>query len=383
MVGAEMTLTHPTPMQWQTLQEALVQHQKHIDNEGSETSASISAAPLVALMDDYTSGHIKGGRYATIAAVVGMSQSEQNSASSDEIVRNEQSLAEKKVRLVGVGRASLKNFFYRVAMDEQSMDEEGYIELDEEDDRHTQVVMANVRLLLDQDARNIDAQRKGHAAYSSHVHAINAMANLANKISRVHEDRQKLVAGLQAAKARLQFSGARELEDYDGLGMLMAKIEYVKEMEATQPLIDQLLNDYSKPLETGLTTSSLSTAEAELRATNLADMENWGMGYTSSLVTSIPQLTNAWVEKLSPYYSPTVRESEEHYYEVLSFVCMCSMEKFLDPRDMGWSLRCTNTIDRLEQAYYWMYGHARQLKDEAQSISRELTECGEECTDLW
>ena len=403
MIGAELTLTPPTPMQWQTLEEAVWQHQKHLKEEGSEASASIAAAPLVAIMDDYTTRQLPGhGRYATIAAVVGMSTqstSPQDLDMSDDasfmesvtkIGRKTLTPLDRTIRLVGIGRASLHNFFYRVpsAALEDSMDAEGYFELNEQDEEdddddhiQTNIVMASFQLLKDLDRREIG----GRQYFSSPVHAINEMSTLANKINRVHEDRRRLVAGLQAAKARLQFAGVEELEDYDGLGMLMAQRDFEAEMEETQPIIDQLLQDYSEPPSSLRESSSSSSSTDERLASRekLAQMENYGMGYSASSISNIRELTKVWSEKLEAYHSPATRESEEHFYEILSFVSMLAMDKYLEPRDMGWALCCTNTIERLEQAYEWMWTHARMLRDEVEIASQELRDCGEECTDLW
>jgi hypothetical protein len=100
-------------------------------------------------------------------------------------------------------------------------------------------------------------------------------------------------------------------------------------------------------------------------------------------MSTIFDLTSVWTEKLQPYYSPSRCESEEHHFEVLSFVSVLSMDKYLDSYELGWALRCTNTIERLHKAYGWMFEHVRLLKQESEKMSQELRDCGEECTDLW
>jgi len=394
MIGADLTLAEPTPMQWQTLEEAVWQHQKHLEEEGTEDSASISAAPLIAIMDGYTTFNLPGkGRYATIAAVVGMSGQRKNNLdlldessfmeSVRKVGRKTATPLDRTIRLVGIGRAALHDFCYRVPTSslEDSMDSEGYLELSEEDDDdddhiQTNVVMASFRFLEDSDRRVIGGQQY----FSSPVHAINDMAALANKINRVHQDRRRLVAGLQAAKARLQLAGVEELEDYDGLGMLMAQRDFEAEMEESQPIIDQLLQDYSQPPSTLQESSSYESSD---RKSKLDDLENYGMGYSASSISNIRELTKVWMEKLEPYYSPSRRQSEEHYYEILSFVSILAMDKYLEPRDLAWTLCCTNTIERMEQVHEWMWTHAWMLRDEVEIASQELRDCGEECTDLW
>jgi len=85
LLGAEMSLTPPTPMQWQSLEEAFYIHKLHLQqelennsgNEASVTASGVSAAPLIAILDNAKDMSVHGtqGRYATIAAVVGVSSS--------------------------------------------------------------------------------------------------------------------------------------------------------------------------------------------------------------------------------------------------------------------------------------------------------------------
>lgn len=59
-----MILNPPTPLQWKALQESVVVHrnqyssqeeEKHDDNHNNEIKfATIDAAPLVAIIDEYT-----------------------------------------------------------------------------------------------------------------------------------------------------------------------------------------------------------------------------------------------------------------------------------------------------------------------------------------
>ena len=112
-------------------------------------------------------------------------------------------------------------------------------------------------------------------------------------------------------------------------------------------------------------------------------MENYGMGYSSSSFSTLPQVTTVWLDKLEPFYSPELRATEEYYYEIMSFVAILSMDKFLNNRDMAWALTCVNTVERMQQAYEWLLQHVQLLKQEAAQLSAQLRECGEECTDLW
>jgi hypothetical protein len=443
MMGSDLTLNPPTPFQWQALEECVHTHQRHLQLSNNDTdgdaqiydhakAASIDAAPLVAIMDDYTTGEVllpgikKNGRYATIAAVVGISSSlnsknkgskdnrsggnadddsdygqildtsDQSSfmESIDRIGRTATPL-ESKIRLVGIGRAVLYDFYHQIPTSQpEVMDEEGEkisgksdTDSDEDDDeetnRVTNIVMANFRLLMDSTARSEDLQNSkgGRPMHASPVHALAEMSNMANKIQRTHVDRRRYVAGLQAAKSRLKRKEAKlaeeELEDYDGLGMLFSGRDSEEDgdadadadADAAQPLIEQFLNEFHH--------------DAPVEHTRLVGMENYGMGYSAASISTIFDLTSVWTEKLQPYYSPSRCESEEHYFEILSFVSVLSMDKYLHPSELGWTLHCTNTIERLHQAYEWMFEHVCLLKQESEKISQELRDCGEECTDLW
>jgi hypothetical protein len=69
---------------------------------------------------------------------------------------------------------------------------------------------------------------------------------------------------------------------------------------------------------------------------------------------------------------------------ILNLFCISLVNgQDLHPSELGWTLHCTNTIDRLHQAYEWMFEHVCLLKQESEKISQELRDCGEECTDLW
>jgi len=61
MIGGEMSLDPPTPLQWRTLQECVVVHRNELlrqERDGEEpsetTTATIGAAPIVAFIDDTT-----------------------------------------------------------------------------------------------------------------------------------------------------------------------------------------------------------------------------------------------------------------------------------------------------------------------------------------
>lgn len=182
-----------------------------------------------------------------------------------------------------------------------------------------------------------------------------------------------MVAGIRAAEARLRaVMEEEELIDHDGIGHLFAS-------RAQQVLINEILSEYEHD---SLDDSYFSKPKRATR-TELSSNENYGMGYSAATFSTIRDLTGVWLEKLAPYFSHEHQQSEEHYYETLSFVALLAMDKFLDPHQLGWALQCCNTSERLQKAHLWMVEHVRQLKDKASAVSKQLQDCGEECTDLW
>ena len=90
------------------------------------------------------------------------------------------------------------------------------------------------------------------------------------------------------------------------------------------------------------------------------------------------------MEQLESYYSPSRRATEEHYYEILSYVAVDAILEWITPSHIAWSVgTCTNTVERLQHIHEWMDSHVSALKYEAYLVSEELIQCGEECTDLW
>ena len=371
LIGTETTLPQPTPMQWQTLEEALWQH-----NMGSNaTSANVEAAPLVALMDETNKN-----QYATLCAVVGWHKGEEGD-----------SLVEGTVRLVGIGRARLSDFFYQVPAryQEESVDEDGYLleetlegmpdddedEDHDEDDEETEDLMAASRnrpqnIVMAQFRLIQDAPVNGDGSWASPVHALNGMATWASKIQRLHSERRRMVAGLHTAKARLSMA-EDDLEDLDGIGLVLSAN---RELEVG--------GEVAPTLESSLAPAALPAKQPK-PLTGLERYENYGMGFTAASISNLPELARVWMGILEPYYSPERRASEEFYYEVLSYVGMHTMDRWLGPSHMSWALQCTNTMSRLQQVHDWMSEHVRQLNLEAAKVSEELRQCGEECTDLF
>jgi hypothetical protein len=277
--------------------------------------------------------------------------------------------------LVGIGRAALSDFYSRMPSTHYESTQGSYLQLENLGGHQeiTPVMMAQFRLLSDTGERSLDFTRYGRSNNASPVHALNEMSSFASRITSLHEERKRLVRGLQAAKARLAVAvNDNVLEDHDGLGQLSSG--FTPELRAeTQPDIDNLLSNFH-----GTNIRNGNNAHARLLA-----MENYGLGISSASFSEIPGLTKALEERLQPYYSPERQASEEHYYEVFSFMGVLSLSKFVEPHELNWTLKCTNTVERMEWIYENMWIHKRLMQDASDEVSDDLRDCGEECTDLW
>ena len=479
LVGAELVLHPPTPLQWYTLEEAaLIQRQEEEEEEqpdegqswnenqdtlspsvaasgtgfhgASSRDARINAAPLVAIMDDisigdgdHNLGHAwkkapnggpNGKRYATLAAVVGMNLASSSTTSDSTSSsfwqsfqggmipnkKNQVVASQSKIRLVGIGRAALSNFFYRMPsqMAKDVQDDEGYLqhvdlkvqqhlhaqqqreeefdqgatneqeEEEEEDDDllRLNIVMAQVRVLHDHDAHSQTG------ALSSPVHTVAKMSTWASRLQLAHSDRQQLVTGLQTAKARLQLVGLRQdLYDHDGLGELFWPSLQDDEQDGPHAtpgergdpltLMDGAAESH---LSSSLNYNTQTTSPVgDLDNPTVGEMENYGMGYSAASVCTLLAMTRVWMETLEPYYSPQWQKREEYHYELFSFVTLLALRPFLNKAQLSWSLQCTNTVERLERTHEWMTHHVRLLQQERDRVRHELEQCGEQCTDLW
>lgn len=336
------------------------------------------------------------GRYATLAAVVGISSSRKSSEitldTSDEtsfmeslrLVGPLRSPLNSCIRLVGVGRASLKEFFYKLPTnldeegdeddehDQDDDDDEQYDEEDEHDEKDTKqtpIVMAEFMMLRDSSvSSSAEAGRIGdkgaRSLNCSPVHAIAEMSKQLNRVVYLHDERRRLIKGLKVAKVRLEQKNI--FEDHDGIGQAT-----VKDDDADKIMEEFLAKyDHDHDVLPTLDTSVLST------------MENYGLNYCSAF-SSIPQLTNVALQSFEPYYSPELRCSEEHEMEIASFVVFRALDGFCSPQDMAWALQCTNTIERLSAAYGIMWRHKLLLEKMAEHAIHDLRECGEECTDIF
>ena len=418
-IGEERNVS-PTPMQWQSLEECVLQHQLYWAKKKKKQQprchvAGVSAAPLIAILDEYTvaPGQDRGARYATLAAVVGIVEKKNTAANNVPTIdtSDNQSFMEslvaaannnnshgdrnKEVRLMGIGRAVVTDFHYQVplALQLANMDEEGHLILDpsrrdqqnaafvllpqqvdsdecempgdddDDDARHEcdttdSIIMARFRLYQDK-----------LTVASSPVHALSEMSAWTTKIHMLHEERKQLVTELrqkqqqqraQKDKSSIQSAIDRmleedELHDHDGLGDLFAsKQQTIKSAETSKSTV-------------------ASTAPSSLQS-SIADGSkdtNFGLGTSAACVSTLAALTAAIQTKLQPYYSPQKHASEEHYFELYSFVAVQALMPFVGPSHTAWAVRCSTTAERLRVVHEWMHSHVQHLQEQLQPLPND------------
>jgi hypothetical protein len=166
MVGDDMIVKQPTPMQWTTFEEARWIHMN------SHNMSLVDAAPIVAVIDEVTgykaSNSFVTGRYATIAAIMGVQQLQDGN--NDEILGGSHSsfTESSSVRLYGIGRAVLCEFYNRIpstfttANADEDEDDDEYDDYMEDDYDNTYlssgrapIIMAEFELLYDADVPKV------------------------------------------------------------------------------------------------------------------------------------------------------------------------------------------------------------------------------------
>lgn len=394
VVGGETNLDAPTPLQWQVLQESVVHHAERRRDDGSSNEmTTIDGAPIVALVDRATSEAdvegefrlgIPSGRYATLAAVVGITGN-----SLGEFV-------EGSVRLVGIGRAILGDYYYKVPS-QPSLAEEDVGDDDDDDDAdeiydldNVPIIMAEFDLLHDTGVLGYHDWEFGkRSKKTSPVYALHLLHKASNKVGRIHDERLRLVAGLKAARARLDRVRFRtnddddDIEDYDGLGILSEGLydddddaDTEAEEDATLPesvmTVDEFLSAFAR---NDVTDANILDGPVPT-SSSVAETDNYGVQYFAAFST-LARLTDEALISLDPYYSPAHKDREEYWYEVMSFVVWRALEGFVDEKDVAWALKCRNTVERLERACDVMLRHRFLLEELAAEISNELLECGD------
>lgn len=425
LVGSALTLrrSNMTPFQLRAVEVARRYHEEHLeemeeaardageddDGEVAGGGCGIQAAPVIAVVDGYT------GPAAEEASAVEQDPEQRRwrdtprtfaTIASMEFVYDNGTDELDAVRLMGVGRVFLRDYFSSSDVgktreeeelsnllariqefdeddDLREEDEDYYSttrqEEEDDDDDELAVVMAEFDIFLDDSSILPPADTKYGGEVTryrvSSMHAVTELYRSANRVYRLHEDRRGLVAGLRAGEARLRMGrdGAAaaayeeclvmEFEDCDGLGLAGSSIDGTvgpKEGERT----------------------ALLEGDDESPRSRLEALENYGLG-GYGVLSSIPDLTRHLMSLLEPYYSPSHREREEYEAEVASMVAFRALEGYATPEEVAAALLAPSATQRLCLAHDVMARHREELDKLAESISRELRECGEECTDLW
>jgi len=326
LIGSTITLSDLTPFQIKTLEAAVSLHEEHCTKLADGDNA---AAPIVAIIDSYT-GDIgpavvdKQKRFATLAAV--------------EFVKNKNGEV-KAANLMGVGRVILHDYFTsndagltkQEAELNELLEKIHYLNDKEENKDDLAIIMAEFDLFLD-DSSILSKQ------LSKHQDATAELYQTANKVYRLHEERKNLLSGLRSGHTRLSLGKSEnKAAEYDSWNS-----------EASDD--DQIIQDY-------------------------------GFG-TYGLFSTIPDLTNDLLSRLEPYYSIVHREREEYEAEIASFVALQALEKCAQPAELAAAMMTPSATERLYMAYGIMSRHRDELLVLAKKLNDDLTECGEDCSDL-
>ncbi|KAL7552062.1 hypothetical protein ACHAWF_015273 [Thalassiosira exigua] len=311
-------------------------------------------APIVAIVDGPTPDGA-ARRFATLAAV--------------EAVGREGGGADAK--LTGVGRAFLSHYFSSrdaglSGEEEAEPIDPADLKLKPEEEEDLPVVVAQFELFSDE-ATPESGKQEGIAE----------LYRAANRVYRLHEERKKLVAGLQAGAARLRSrkqskaspiaSSFEDLcppdfEDWDGLGLAYGTIV---DVVADEPDDEEL----SEP-------SSPAPPRSPLEA-----LENYGLGSYGALST-IPDLAASMSSLLAPYHGPDRRARAEYGAEVASMTAFRALEGYASPDEAARALLATSAARRLELARDIMERHRDELDELAEMIGQELGRCDESGADL-
>jgi len=305
LVGDNMVVKQPTPMQWTTFEEALWIH-----TNSNNSSTAVDASPIVAIMDEVTGKASSSflGRYATIAAIMGQQRGNDN---------QEDTIAEaSSVRLYGIGRAVLCDFYNRIpssyTVTDKGIEDDDHEYDDDYDNTYlgsgqAPILMAEFELLSDMDTpaaydayhQTASSNSIRHASawssnfwssltlsskamdsilasqysngdealslsayinsnnyykkkifndlgygFTSPVAAITHLARFGGQVSMMHDARRTLVSGIIAAKRRLQnkYSNLAEMDSQDGPQLLWNEMTSMWEQDSVSSSAEQIFN---------------------------------------------------------------------------------------------------------------------------------------------
>lgn len=402
IVGASIWLNPPTPLQWKAVEASVAaQYGRTIMNRESRTAldidgvagakinlATIAKSPLVAIL------HSGGKEYATIAAVEGIVSKKDGSIDTSDAESFRESLASSnslyysdfsKIRLMAIGRAKVSHFTTKFLMDDSFIESREYDEM--KDFGSVDINSITSEPLLVARMELLDDSNERGKKISSPVHALNRISTFAQRIRFLHQDRQRIVRGLQAAQSRLNMA-MDNWEDWDGIGSINTSSERPSSLKSTKAeLLDDdeqsdVLNRFMKEFDGDESNPSSPRHSLPIspNAARCIDLENYGLGISSCAFVSLTSMGDVLMKKLENFYSPTRLQSEEFEYEVFSWCALQSLQSYLSSQEIHEALfKCTNTGARLEIIYHAMIKHKMDLNELAQAKSLELRNCGEEC----
>ena len=391
IIGDSIWLNPPTPLQWKAVEASVAaQHGGTVMNWKSRSAsdidgmvadkinlATISKSPLVAIL------HSGEKEHATIAAIEGIVTTKDGPIDTNDAESFRESLASlcspyysdsSKIRLMAIGRAKVSHFTTKFVIDESFAENHAYDETKSEP-----LLVARMELLF-------DSNEMGKTT-SSPVHALNRLSTFVQRLRFLQEDRQRIVRGLQAAQSRLEMA-MDDWEDWDGIGSINGVLDLPSSIQGTKSnLLDDdgqigLLNQFLEEYNNGESIPSAPSHSLPLStgAARCIDLDNYGLGTSSSAFVSLDSMAGVLIENLGNYFSPDRLESEEFEYEVFSWCALQSLQHYLSSEEIYESLfKCTNTCARLEIIYHEMIKHKMDLNELAQAKSMELRNCGEEC----
>jgi hypothetical protein len=391
IVGDSVWLNPPTPLQWKAVEVCITaQNGGTIMNWKSKTAseidgmvpdkinlATIAKSPLVAILN------CGGNEYATLAAIEGIATKKHGSIDTSDTESFRESLASlsspyysdsSKIRLMAIGRAKVSHLSTKFLIDDCFIESHEHGEI-----MSKPLLVARMELLFDSNENGKET--------SSPVHALNRLSTFAQRVRFLHESRQRIVRGLQAAQSKLEMA-MENWEDWDGIGSIKSRIERPSSPENTASdalgdndqtyVLNQFLDEHSS--DKNIPSMPTYSLQISNRAAKCLELENYGLGTTSSAFVSLTSMTDVLMERLENYYSPTLLQSELFEYEAFSWCALQSLKSYLSSQEINEALyECTNTCARLEIAYHAMVKHKIELNELAQAKVLELRNCGEEC----
>jgi hypothetical protein len=376
IIGESTWLAPPTPLQWKTIETCLEAQKKSLQQE-STTIATIDHAPLVAVL------HRDGKDHCTIAAIAGI-VTERGSIDTSDAESFRESLASltlpyysdsSRVRVMGIGRARLSRFSVQCDGVTPNL---GHSKIEQEE-REDKKISSNEPLLVARMQLLVDSNENGKA--SSPVHALNQLGAMTSRIRFLHTSRQKIVRGLQAAQFRLEMA-MEGWQDWDGIGSLFESKEtdsIAKSDHLNEDLKDTL-NSFLQEFNCVEDVSVITSHPVPLSpgASKCIQLENFGLGGSKSAYADLTAMAEVLVEELRPYYRKS--DAEEFFYEAFSWAALESLKACMTNDQIAEALKTINTSERLELLYQAMLKHKMELNELAKAKSKELRDCGEECS---